>query len=255
MRNQDAGVLNTLANLPQALVSLIKGRLYGQVYPPRPAPPPLAYDGRTVALRTLARYIASITFYRPGDVECGEPDRPIPFSIPEKHFFIEMPDDAQTMPFPSIAVVNDIANYDVIGLVSYVEEDSLGAYGRGTVVQWMSEYVEDIQLEVWCNTKAERRAMLGGLETVFSPTEQQSGLRFRMPDYYGQLVCFELNNRKVVDEPDSQRHRRRATLGMKMRFNIVRLINATTMTPVVATALDVAADGTVVTTVDRSVRP
>ena len=237
------GAFNYLVNLPSSLVALMKGTIYGAAYPVRPAPQPLSVDGRTIALQTLAQYIANITFYRPGDAVGGPP---IPFSIPESSFFIEMPDDKQSMPFPAIAVVNDVANYDVIGLTSYVEEDSLDVFGRGTVVQWQSEYVENIQLEVWCNMKAERRAILGGIETAMSPTEQQSGMRFHMPTYFNQLVCFTLNNRKVIDEPDSLRKRRRATLGIEMRFNIVRLINAVTMQPTVTTSLDVAADGTAV---------
>ena len=235
--------INLFPTLPAALVSLIKGRLYGRVYPPRPAPLPLPIDGRTFALRTLAQYIAAMTFYRAGDK--GGP--PIAFTIPMKNFFIEEPDVKQSMPFPSISVVHDTANYAVIGLVSYVEEDSLDVFGRGTVVQWMSEYIEDIQLEVWCNTKAERRAILSCLETNMSPTEQQSGIRFRMPDYFNQLVCFELNTRKLIDTPDASKGRRSATVGIKMRFNVVRLVNAITMTPTVVTQLDVAADGGVVT--------
>jgi hypothetical protein len=233
----------SLSGLPASIASLIKGRIYGSVFPPRQPPVSLALDGRTVALQTLAGYIASLTFYRVGDR--GGPN--IPFQIPAENFFIEMPDDVQSMPFPSIAVVNDVGNYDVIGLVSYVEESTQDVYGRGTVVQWQSEYVENIQLEVWVNMKAERRAVLAGLETVFSPTEQQSGIRFHMPAYFDQLVCFTLNNRKVIDEPDSLRKRRRATLGIEMRFNIVRLINVATMQPIVTTQLDVDADGAPVT--------
>ena len=232
-----------LSSLPAAVAALIKGRIYGLVYPVRAQPAPLSVDGRTIALRTLAQYIAALTFYRPGAPGC----QPIPFTIPVEHFFIEQPDTKQSMPFPSISVVHDTAKYDVIGLVSYVEEDSFGIYGAGTVVQWMSEYIEDIQLEVWCNTKAERRAILGGIETSMSPTEQQSGVRFHMPDYFDQLVCFELNDRKLIDGPDAARGRRSATLGIKMRFNIVKLINATTMQPSIVTAVDVTADGTPVT--------
>jgi hypothetical protein len=85
-----------------------------------------------------------------------------------------------------------------------------------------------------------------------SPTEQTSGVRFRMPNYYNQLVCFTLNTRKLIDEPDSMRGRRRATLGIEMRFNIVALIQATTMTPRITTNVDVAQDGT---PVDISTNP
>ena len=236
-------------DLPKSLQGLIFGRVYGTVWPPRPNPPPLTEDGRTIALRTLAKYIAALNFYRPGNAAGGPPIR---FNIPEENFFIEWSDAKQSMPFPSIAVVHDTANYDVIGLVSYVEEDSLNVFAPNTVVQWQSEYIENIQLEIWCNYKAERRAILSGIETAMSPTEQTSGVRFRMPNYYNQLVCFTLNTRKLIDEPDSMRGRRRATLGIEMRFNIVVLIQATTMTPRITTNVDVAQDGT---PVDISTNP
>ncbi len=203
----------------------------------------MAEDGRTIALRTLAQYIAALNFYLPGPA-AGGPN--IKFNIPVENFFIEWPDAKQSMPFPSIAVVHDTANYDVIGLVSYVEEDSLNVFAPNTVVQWQSEYIENIQLEVWCTEKAERRAILSGIETAMSPTEQMSGVRFRMPNYYNQLVCFTLNNRKLIDDPRSAGGRRSATLGIEMRFNVVALVQATTMKPYIVTNVDVAQDGTAV---------
>lgn len=227
--------------LPATLKSLIKGTVYGTVWPPRPSPKPLPEDGRTIALRTLAQYIAALNCYRVG--KKGEP-RTIKFNIPEKQFYIEWPDSKQSMVWPCIAVVHDTAPYDPIGLVSYVEEESFGKFGPGTVVQWQSEYVEPIQLEIWCSTKAERRGILSAFETAMSPTEQMSGVRFRMPGYYDQLVCFTLNSRKLIDEPDSMRGRRRAVLSVQMRFNTVALINAVTMKPVTTSQVDVAQDGT-----------
>jgi hypothetical protein len=74
-----------------------------------------------------------------------------------------------------------------------------------------------------------------------------SGVRFRMPTYYDQLVCFTLNDRKLIDTPDSMKGRRSATIGIEMRFNVVALINATTMKPIVTSNLNVAQDGTLVT--------
>jgi len=231
-----------LNDLPASVAKLIKGRLYGTVFPPKPNPRNLSVDSRTVALRTLAQYIGAMTFYRPGSAK-GAPS--IPFKIPPEHFFIEMPDDKQSMPFPCIVVVHDTAKYNVIGLVSYIEEDSQDVYGPGTVVMWQDEYTENIQLEVHCNYKSERRAILAGIESSLSPTEQQSGIRFHMPDYYDQLVCFTLNNRRLIDEPNSMRHRRKATIGIEMRFNIVALVNYKTMRPTVRVVVDTGSDGAV----------
>jgi hypothetical protein len=230
-----------LYELPTALRSLIKGFVWGTVWPPRLSPLPLPEDGRTIALRTLAQYIAALNCYRVGTA--GEPST-VQFNIPEDRFYIEWPDAKESMVFPCIAVVHDTGKYDVIGLVSYVEEDSFNEFSPGTVVQWQGEYVETIQLEIWCNYKAERRAILSALETAMSPTEQMSGVRFKMPTYYNQLVCFTLNSRKIIDEPDSAKGRRRATMEIQMRFNVVALVNATTMNPVFTNNVDSAQDGT-----------
>jgi hypothetical protein len=231
-------------DLGPSLTKLIKGRLYGRVWPARPSPQGPSVDGRTVALRTLAKYVAALTFWRPGAALPGGGSGPaIPFKIPTEHFFIEMPDNTRNMPFPCIAIVHDTAKYDVIGLTSYVEEDSAGVWAPNTVVQWQGEYVENIQLELWCNHKAERRALLAGIETALSPTEQMSGVRFHMPDYYDQLVCFTLNDRRLIDEPDSLRNRRRATLGIEMRFNVVALVNTVPMRPTVVVEVDDGSDG------------
>jgi hypothetical protein len=213
---------------------LLFGRPFGELFPPKANPPPLAVDGRTVALETLAAYIATLDFFRPGDT--GGP--PTKFRIPESNFHIEWPDYVEEMVFPSIAVVHSRASYDVIGLVSYVEESTRDVYAPGTVLQWQAEYVETINLEVWTSKKAERRSLLAGLETAFSPTEQMSGLRFRMPNYFNELVCFTLLRREVMDEPDSPKNRRRAQLEMQMRFNIVSLVNYTTMKPQVQVTVD-----------------
>jgi hypothetical protein len=212
-----------MALFPPSLRSLLQTNTtpWGEVWPPKPNPSFLAVDGRTVALNILADYIASLTFFLPGAV--GNP--PTPFVIPRANVYIEWPDYTEEMPFPSVAVVHSRADYNVIGLVSYVEEDTRDVFAPGTVVQWQSEYTETINLEVWTAKKAQRRSILAGLETAITPTEQMSGLRFKMPDYYNELVCFTLNRREVMDEPDAARNRRRAQLEIEMRFNVVALVN------------------------------
>lgn len=208
---------------PPALRGLLQTNTtpWGEVWPPKPNPPFPSVDGRTVALNTLALYIAGLTFYLPGAV--GGP--PTPFQIPLKNIYVEWPDYTEEMAWPAIAVVHSRADYNVIGLVAYLEEDSRDVFAPGTVVQWQAEYTETINLEIWTAKKAERRSIVAGIETAITPTEQMSGVRFIMPDYYNELVCFTLNRREVMDEPDSARNRRRAQLEIEMRFNIVALVN------------------------------
>ena len=214
---------------PFEVTRLIVGRLVGRVWPERPAPRPLAVDGRTVALRTLGRYLGGLTFWRAGDV--GGP--PIPFRIPSGSFFVEEPDDKQSMPFPCIVVLPGEVQYRPIGFVPYVEEGTLDQYGKGTVVRWQDEAVETIQLEVWANMKAERRAILGGIETAMSPIDGVAGVRFRMPEYWGQVCSFLLDRRRNVDDANSARKRRSALVSITMRHTVAHLVDAATMRPVV----------------------
>lgn len=204
---------------------------FGQVWPPR-NPPPIAVpteDGRTVALRQLRTYVANLTFFRPGNTGA----RPIPVRIPEDHFHIEWPERIEDMIMPCIAVVESNGPYLSIGLgPSYIDPRSEDVYAPGTVVQWQAEYREKINLEIWTEEKSQRRAILAGLETAFSPAEQISGVRFLMPGFFGQLVTFDLNARRIIDDKDSAIRRRRAQVEMGMRLTTVRLVNKVTLRPV-----------------------
>jgi hypothetical protein len=223
-----------MAIFPPKLRNQLFGTPFGEVFPPKANPNFLAIDGRTAALHVLRDYVCALTFFRSG----GQGKPAIPFSIDPGNFYIEWPDSSEDMTFPSIAIVHSRADYDVIGLTSYIEEDTRDVFAPGTVLQWQSEYTETINLELWVAKQSERRGLLGALETAFTPTEQMSGLRFAMPEYYGELVCFTLNRREVMDEPDSARNRRRAQLEMEMRFNIVALVNYVPLTPTIQTKVD-----------------
>jgi hypothetical protein len=226
--------------IPSQLRSITFGTPWGEVYPPKAAPPAslLSIDGRTAALHILRDYVTNLTFYR----FMGANVPPKPFQIPPSHFYIEWPDSTEDMVLPSMAIVHSRADYDVIGLVSYVEENTRDVYAPGTVLQWQAEYVETINLEIWTSKQSERRAIMAGLEVSFSPTEQMSGVRFMMPEYFNELVCFTMMRREIMDEPDSAKNRRKAQLELQMRFNIVTLVNYNEFAPVVKVNTDVDMD-------------
>ncbi len=196
---------------------------WGEVFPPRSNPRSLTIDGRTAALRVLREYITDLTFYRAGDKSGGPP---VAFQVKPENFHIEWPDNVVDMVTPSIVVVQGAnADYAVVGLDSYVEEDTVDAYAPGTVLQWQSEYTETFNLEIWASSKAERRAIIAGLEVALVPTEQMYGVRFRMPEYFDELVCFTLQRRRLMDTDSSARNRRIAQLEIEMRHNVVALVN------------------------------
>lgn len=226
-------------NLSDAVKKLLWGTPWGEVYPKRANPPPLAYDGRSVALNTLRRYLSEISFRRPGGRDAkGEPLAPIEFRIGTKEIQIGWPDDEKEMKFPSLVFLHGPGDYDMIGLTGYIEENTKDRYGQGTVVAWMSEYVETFQIEIWANKRSELRSILAGIETSLSPTEQMYGLRFVMPDYFGQLVRFSPGKRQEFDEADSARNRRRARLDVEMAFHVVSLVNYALVQPTLKVVTD-----------------
>jgi hypothetical protein len=227
-----------MPDLPQGLAAILQGDPFGRTFPPKPAPPPLPVDGRTVALRILQQYVCALVFYLP--MGAGRPPRP--FRMKPENFNIEWPDYVQDAVFPSITVMSGLADYGVIGLTAYVEEATRDLYGKGTVLQWQAEYTEHIKLEIRASKRAERRAILAALETAFSPTEQMTGVRFKMPDYFNELVCFTLWNRILIDEPDAARNRRKAQVELEMRFNIVALVNYVPFQPTLASNTDINED-------------
>jgi hypothetical protein len=230
-------------NLSPELKKLLWGTPWGEVYPSRPNPPPLAYDGRTVALRILRDYLSEITFRRPGGrTAAGASMPPIDFRIAKRDIMIGWPDYEKELQFPSIVFLHGSGNYDMIGLTSYVEEDSRDKYAPGTVVMWMSEYVETVQVEIWANKKAELRSVLAGVETALSPTEQMYGLRFRMADYFDQLVRFSPGKRQENDDADGARDRRSARLEVEMAFHVVSLVNYATLRPELKVVVDADTD-------------
>lgn len=227
-----------MPSFPAAVRKFLLGNPFGEVFPVRPNPPPLVFDGRTAALRLLRTYITNLTFYRRGNVN----GPPVAFTLKTNQFQIEPPDSPTDMVLPSIAVLPGKAIYDNIGLTSYIEEETLNLYSQGTVLQWQSEYMETIQLEITTATKAERRAMMAGLEIAFSPTEQMAGLRFFMPEYFGEPVMFMLNGRQLREDEQSTKKRRVATMEFEMRFNVVALVNAVSLQPTIKVNTDLDQD-------------
>lgn len=224
-----------MATFTEELRRLVMGDPFGSVFPPRPDPPPMPKDGRTYALEVLRKYLAAQTYYRPG----GKGERPISFRIPEDRIIIDVADYNADLLMPNMVfLAAPKADYATLGLTAFLEEGSFDKFQRGTVLQYQSEYTETFSLELWTSSKAELRGVLAVLEAALTPTEQMYGIRFRVPSYYDQLVCFTLNSREQFNDGDMAKNRRRVALSIEMRFNIVALVNAETFKP----ATDVLVD-------------
>lgn len=208
---------------------LIIGKPFGTVFPLRQRnlatiPPE---DGRTAALRVLALYISELVFYRRGDKE-GEP---IAFSIPLTDIHIEQPNNDVDVHLPCVVFTQDQdETYESRGLATDLDESSADVHQSGTVLQVQYDQTETFVTEIWATSKPERRALIAGLQTCLTPTEQWYGIRFKMPDYYGVMVVFTPVSNTRPDE-QSVRGRRIARMRMEMRFEVVALVDYRPLTP------------------------
>lgn len=210
----------------ETIFDLVRGQPWG--FGKKTNPAAGAVDGRTACLRVLRSFIAELTFRRPGDKDpvTGRLGSPIAFQIPAKDILIGWPDSVEDLRFPSIVMLSGgTAEYDALGFATYIEESSEGVYGPGTVLHGMAEIRETLVLDCWASKKPELRSLLSGLETVFSPSQDMATLRFRVPEYFNELVAFTLKGRELFEEADAALNRRHFRLTIDMRFNLVRLVN------------------------------
>lgn len=214
--------------LPPEVADLLIGDPFGAVDPPKPDLPPPARAGRSAAIKSLGDYLCARTYWRSGGT-----DKPlIPFRVPREQFLDEWPDDDVDLVFPSIGVEPDLGNYESIGLGSYIREETRDQFGPGTVIQQQGEYIENLQVQIWASKKAERAALVQGIEDGMIPTEQRYGLYLKMPGYYNGAARFSLMSRKNIDEEAAQ-GRRTALLTIELCFCVVRLVRCVDLRPVV----------------------
>lgn len=215
----------------------VAGTPWGLTLPRVPARPPPFVDARTMALSVLRAYVASLRFARPGNTQVlpngdRKDDPPIPFTIPVERFHLDPPDDEVGLEFPCMTVASDEEQvHQPPGFVPYVDESTAELFGRGTVLLVKHEDIEMVRLEMWATTLPQRRAMVARMEGAFSPSEEHSGLRLRMLDYYGQTVMFTPQSTTRRDL-DAVRGRRMAAMRLEMRHRVVELVDYATMQPV-----------------------
>jgi hypothetical protein len=216
-----------------SLRAALDGTPFNQKFPPAPPQKNPDVDGRTHALRVLRKYIEQIVFRIPDPPTQDEPrKKPREFQFEESRILLEWPDNPENLLFPRIEFNPGEGQYLPFGLTPAVFEETRDVIKPGTVLTCANEYVENLQLQVHATRRQHRRAFVAGLEAMLSaPLEEVSGLRFKMPEYYGETVSFQLLGRSNRDDEDSAKNRRRADLTLEMRFNIVRLVNTVELVP------------------------
>jgi len=183
--------------------------------------------------------------------------KPLPFDqfqIPIKDIHISWPDYEEALQFPSIVLLSGRGQYMPLGMGDTFDNETEDKYKRGTIVQLLSEYVEDFTIEIWANKRPELRSIVAGIEAALSPNDGQYGIRFRVPAYFNQLVLFTISDINITEDADSAMNRRKARMSMQMRFNQCALVNYAKVTPFVSAVVDGLADGEAIVLVELEER-
>jgi hypothetical protein len=206
----------------------MQGTPYGRVYPERAPYDGTGEDARTTAMYALRDYICALVFFRAGSVNGG----PVSFQIdPAKGFQVEQPDDNKDLVFPSMAVVSGEGEANPTGLTPYLDEASKDVFGKDSILQVHHEHTEVFQLDIWATFRAERRALLAGLQIAFNPTEERAGLLLKLDRYYDQTARFTLLRSAPIDGPDTMKNRRQAVATISLEVNVVQLVHYRTLQP------------------------
>jgi hypothetical protein len=201
----------------------LKGRLAGQTAGTTFPRPFQDVDARHVALETLKTYFSLLIFTRPGAV--GED--PIEYSIPRSSIETEWPGETKNgdMPFPGIGFNGGEGEHETYGLgPPELIEASADVYGPGTVLIALAEYNEELMIEVWADSRAQRRSIVAGMLEAFMPLQDTSSLRLKLPDYYDRVARFCYVGPRYVDDPEVVRGRWRAQLRVELTVPEVALV-------------------------------
>lgn len=203
---------------------LLVGTPIDNVYPGRPAVDTTPLDGRTAALQSLAVYLTSLAFCRPGAIG-GDP---VFFGVPLENFLIDRPGSEQDLVFPSIVAVAGESNFEDINVVT-IDKTTKDVYGAGTALIIHGEQEETVTLEVWSSSLPELRCIVAGISKSFNPTYERNGFLLLMPNYYMRTARFLLDNVVWQDDDGAVKNRRFAHVKVFMSYDVVRLVNYTTM--------------------------
>lgn len=179
-------------------------------------------DARHVALETLKTYLSLLIFTRPGGVN----EAPIEYTIPRENIETEWPGEQKNgdISFPGIGINAGEGTHDTYGLgAAQAIEDSADVYGEGTVLIALAEYNEEFMLEVWADSRAQRRSIVAGMLEALMPLQESSSLRLKLPAYYDRVARFSYTGVRYVDDPDVVRGRWRAQLRIDMTVPEVAL--------------------------------
>lgn len=184
--------------------------------PPFPAVPLPDYDARSQALRVLCQWFSALVYRR--TMAPGQPAEP--FSITPDRVFYEQPDNVEGLQMPSIGIQPGRGQYLTRGLGgTEPDDDTATVDGLALLVPY--DYTELVTVEAWGSKISERRSIVAAIEAAMGTYEGTTDLRLVMKDYYGLVATFSLMERENLEDPETQRGRRRVHLFLQMTVPVV----------------------------------
>lgn len=212
-------------SLSSAFAKIFRG-WFGDLYPPREPPPAPAFDAREHALGALADYFSEVVFTAP------KAQKAPTFKVPRRQIHTHQPPDPELLKFPSMAFIPQRGRHDQFRIGPPPDDPaSFNVYAPGTVLLQLGEYTELLPIEVWGSNDAERTSLVAGIEGVLRQGEWSSGLLLTLPEYFGRIARFTLEEGEHLDEPDVVRNRIKARVWIRLEVPEVLLVNAVTMRP------------------------
>lgn len=208
----------------------------GEIFPARTEPLLPDFDARTRALEAFGKFLSTLEFQRTGE----DGGSAVPFRVARKDIHIEWPDHPEELVFPCIAFLPSRAGYNTFGLgPARIIPETIGVFGEGTALLNLAEYAETIIVEVRGSKKAERRAMMAGIEVAMGSFDNSWAVTLVLQDYFDVSATYSLMERENIDDPDNARNRRRGHFYIEMTTCLVRLVDVNTMCPVANVFVDV----------------
>lgn len=175
------------------------------------------YDARTLALRTLRRFLSLLTFRR--EVAPGE-EGGRAFRLKLTQIHTEQPKDSGgEADLPTVAFLPGTGSVDTLGIGGInILDDTLGVDGPGTAVAKYGEYSERFTIEVVAASIATRAGLVAGLRQAFRAQLEWNALLLKVPELFDAGAYFELAEDEVeyVEEAYADQNRRRALIHVEL---------------------------------------
>jgi hypothetical protein len=138
--------------------------------------------------------------------------------------YTEQPESGVKLAFPAFAILPNNHDPDAPWLgPPCILEDTWDRFGDDSVLVQRGEFVEELILDMWFKTRAQRRAVLAGMEeSVF--TTQQGPLYLTLPDYFDRIAVFDYKGSRRFDGDFAVKNRREAQVRLELRVEVVFLV-------------------------------